>query len=52
MVIGNGEIMFHSAFKKGYWKSCVIRSEKHDTNYCKIQGWKNFVYVSITKHPF
>ena len=51
-VVGNGEIMFHSAFKKGYWKSCFIRSERIDTSYCQVQDWENFVYVSITKHPF
>ena len=44
--------MFHSAFKKDTWKDCVIRSERLDTNHCQVQGWKNFVYVSITKHPF
>ena len=51
-VVGNGEIMFQSAFKKGYWKSCFIRSERIDTSYCQVQDWENFVYVSITKHPF
>ena len=35
-VIGNGEIMFHSAFKKGYWKGCFIRSGRIDTSYCQI----------------
>ena len=48
----NGEIMFHSAFEKDTLKGCVIRSERLDTNYCWVQGWKSFVYVSITKHPF
>ena len=48
----NGEIMFHSAFEKYTWKGCVIESERCDTNYCQVQGWKSFVYVSITKHPF
>ena len=22
------------------------------TNYCQVQAWKSFVYISITKHPF
>ena len=44
--------MFHSAFEKDTWKGCLIRSERLDTNYCQVQGWKSFVYVSITKHPF
>ena len=44
--------MFHSAFEKDTWKGCVIRSERLDTNYCHVQGWKSFEYVSITKHPF
>ena len=39
-VIGNGEIIFHSAFKKGYWKGCSIRSERIDTSYCQVQDWK------------
>ena len=46
-VIGNGEIMFHSAFEKGYWKGCFIRSERIDTSYCQVQDWKDFIYVSI-----
>ena len=25
---------------KGYWKSCVIISERLDMNYCQVQGWK------------
>ena len=45
--IGNGETMFHSAFKKGYWKGCFIRSERIDTSYCQVQDWKDFIYVSI-----
>ena len=40
------------SIKKGYWKGCPIRSERLYTNYCEVQGWKNFVFVSITKHPF
>ena len=40
------------SIKKGYWKGCPIRSERLYTNYCEVQGWKNFVLVSITKHPF
>ena len=44
--------MFHSAFEKYTWKGCVIESERCDTNYCQVQGWKSFVYVSITKYPF
>ena len=45
----NGEIMFHSAFIKEFWR-IFIRSERLDTNYCQSQGWKNFVCISITKH--
>ena len=37
---------------KGYWKYCAIRSERLDTNYFQVQGWKGFVCFSITKHPF
>ena len=44
--------MFHSSFKKGYWKGCVIRSERLDIDHCQVQGWKIFVYISITEHPF
>ena len=33
--------------KKGYWKGCVITSERLETNYCPIQGWKYFAHVSI-----
>ena len=43
--------MFH-LFEKETWKGSVIRSEKLDTNYCQVQGWKSFVYVSLTKHSF
>ena len=43
-VIGNGEIMFHSAFKKGCWKGFFIRSERIDTSYCQVQDWKKCFY--------
>ena len=46
----NGEIMFHSAFKKDTEK--VVFSERLDTNYCQIQGWKSFAYISITENTF
>ena len=38
MVTGYGEIMFHLAFKRGYWKGCVIRKESVNANYCQVQG--------------
>ena len=39
----NGEIMFHSAFKKDILKKLfysVIGSRRLDTNYCQVQGWE------------
>ena len=35
--------------KRKYLK---IRNERLDTNYCQVQGWKLFAYVSITKRTF
>ena len=32
-------------FQKWYRKGCVITSEKLDTNYCQVQGWKKIVHV-------
>ena len=43
-VIGNEEMIFHSAFKKEYWKGCFIRSERIDTSYCQVQDWKRCFY--------
>ena len=43
-VNGNGEIMFHSAFKRGYWKGCFIRSERIDTSCGQVLDWKVCFY--------
>ena len=44
--IFNGEIIFHSK-RIPYWKGCVITNERHDVNYCQVQGWKEFMHVSV-----
>ena len=38
--------------KTATWKVCVFRSERLDPRHYQLQGWKSFVYVSITKNPF
>ena len=41
---GNVQWRNYISFKKD---SCVVASERLNTNYCQIHGWTNFVHVSI-----
>ena len=43
----NEEITCHLKRKDSDWKDCVITSESLDGNYCQVQNWKKFVYISI-----